>query len=142
MITAERTYDTGLIKYVIFSIWDEVAPSGVTQSEFDPDMDNSTWLEIWDNVTFLGVYKIHHYQGDSVMAHANVLPEHRRQHTSKITKAVADWMKENLDSDYKDMVVVIPEDRPNVLKYAYDIGFKDHSRVLSIPLEELYKYEG
>lgn len=142
MITAERTYDEGLIKYVIYKLWDEVAPPGASPEDFNPDLDNKVWLEVWYLDELLGVYGIEEYSDISLMGHANILPEHRRKFTKQITLAVAEWMKDNIGNEqYKELVVTIPVNRPNVLKYAYRAGFKDKYKTLSMPLEDFYRGE-
>lgn len=141
MIKAIRAKDDVAVRLVIERIWEDLSQDGLPFEEFDPDMEDSIWLEVWkDDKKLLGVYKIHHYEENSVMGHANVLQKYRGEYTEEITKAVAAWMEEHLDKGYEKLIVCIPINKPNVLKYAERIGFEEESKVLGMALSDFYKY--
>jgi RimJ/RimL family protein N-acetyltransferase len=55
--------------------------------------------------------------------HANVLPEHRKQHAKETGQKALDWIVENLPEIHK-VVAFIPALYPNVRDFTASFGFK------------------
>lgn len=137
MLTVRRTKSKRDIMYVLTRLWDEISFGEVEYEDYEPDLD-WYWLEIKRDGELLGVYSFHEHAPGVLVGHANILPEHRRQYTDLITKGVSKWLKANLPEGFTKLMVQIPLNRPNVLKYAFDIGFEEERKVLGIPLEKFY----
>ena len=121
----ERTYDRDMITDIMTvpAIWDTVAEDDQDPADFVADTDKECWLRITNqNDEIIGVFNLHPMNSATLEIHAQVLPEHRREHSQDAGRAVLGWIYENAP-EYKKLVAWVPDFYVNVLKYVSGFGF-------------------
>ena len=118
----ERTFDVDLIESVLLrpEIKAVISEDGV--DEFKPNVNDDIWLVMSDG-DVIAVYHLQRLNGIMLQIHANVLPEHRKQHAKETGQKALDWIVENLPEIHK-VVAFIPALYPNVRDFTASFGFK------------------
>ena len=121
-LTAERTYDVGLIWSIVLQpdLWETVTEDN--PPTFKPDVINEAWVLIVNNEGIIGCYNLHSLNSVNWQIHAFIVPE-QRKHSKESGKVILKWAIENLD--FKKLEAVIPVIYPNVYHFTLKQGFSD-----------------
>jgi len=117
------------------AIWDAISDDG----DGDPSMDvvgqTSDWIRLAGRVggKLIGVIMLHDYE-DGEMIHVNVLPGFRTQYA-------ADFVRESLNHAVSPTYAEIPDNLPNIQRFAEHQGFVRVSGYESIGQKNGKKYQ-
>jgi len=126
MISADRIFDTDLIKAVITrdDMWATVAEDGQNKGDYLADVINECWIMITDDDELVGLYNLHVHNSITIEIHAHILPEHRKKYSKDSGRAALEWIYLN-SPEYKKVIAQIPVIYENVKKFTCSFGFKE-----------------
>ena len=126
MISADRIFDTDLIKAVITrdDMWVTVAEDGQNKGDYLADVINECWIMITDDDELVGLYNLHVHNSITIEIHAHILPEHRKKYSKDSGRVALEWIYLN-SPEYKKVIAQIPVIYENVKKFTCGFGFKE-----------------
>jgi len=128
-LEAIRTYDDHLIKAIMTlpEMWATVAEDGQSPVLYEPNVEDEAWVLITKDggEELIGAYRIHSHNSVTVEIHAQILPEHRKEHGKESGRTILKWILDNADPDCQKVIAQIPEIYPNVINFTKGQGFKE-----------------
>jgi len=122
-VIINRTFDTGLIKSIMFELWEDVAEDDQSKSDYEPDVRSELWLSVGDGSEVFGVYRLHVITGSCLQVHIQIKRDHRKGKSLEIQKAVNKWWLDNLPSSYQKLVSEVPVIYSNVRDFILNNGW-------------------
>lgn len=117
----ERLWDHRLVVHTINELWDEIAEDNAPP--YIPDIVNEYYIGIFDDGTYIGMYRFHQINSVLWEGHAFILKE-QREHAIGSGNAIQQWIIDNLTGARK-VIANVPECFPNVIGFLKKLGFKE-----------------
>lgn len=122
----ERCFDQALIEGFIRSpeMFETVSEDGTLPEDFQADVINDCWLKVSTTNDLIGFYYLHEFSKVTLICHANIHPDFRKDYSKRAGKAAYHWMLHNLPHNIRKFITTVPEIYPNVMKYVEYFGMK------------------
>ena len=124
-VTAERTFDAGLVKSILTipQIWMAITEDDVEPADFEPDMNGELWILLKAEGEPVAIFNLHSHNRTTAEIHAHVIPEHRKQYSKAAGTAALQFIYMNYPVIQK-INAIIPVIYKNVRYYTEGFGFK------------------
>jgi RimJ/RimL family protein N-acetyltransferase len=122
-----RTYDPQLVHSTLTrpDMWETIAEEGLEYEDFQPLVNSEIWLTVVHKQSLAGFYNLHARNGTTLVIHAHILPEHREDCAKESSKAVLQWILDNVPSNYMKVIAEIPVVYQNVVHFTMNAGFQE-----------------
>jgi len=117
----ERIWDHRVVVHTISELWDDIAEDNAPP--YVPDIVNEYYVAVFDEATYIGMYRLHQHNSVLWEGHAFILKQHR-QLAVESGNAIQKWIIENLEGA-KKIIANVPECFPSVIGFLKKMGFKE-----------------
>jgi RimJ/RimL family protein N-acetyltransferase len=119
--TAVRLWDYEIVCNTMDAVWDAISEDNAPP--YTPDIVNESYVAIFADGEYVGMYRLHQHNSVLWEGHAFMLPD-KRSHSLGGGNAIQQWVIDNIP-DLQKMIVNVPECFPNVMAFVQKIGFTE-----------------